>query len=211
MKHRAVLVFAKAPIPGRVKTRLLEVLTPPQAAALQARLTHDLIRRLTAEPIADVFLYCHPDHRHPFFRALSRRFGVTLRAQQGNDLGQRMDQALTEILTNHRYTLVVGCDCPTLDSRDFQTAFHALERSYDVVLGPAEDGGYVLIGLSSPRPELFQGIPWGGSAVLAQTRRRIEHLELSLFELPTQWDLDRPEDLWRYQRTHQRNTTCMRR
>lgn len=207
----AVLVFCKAPLAGKVKTRLLEVLTPAQAAALHARLAHTLVAQLASARLAPLHLYCHPDPSHPFFRALKRRYRVGLCPQRGADLGERMLNAFQKSLTALPAALAVGCDCPSLTPNDLHTTLKALAQGFDVVLGPAEDGGYVLIGLRRAWPELFLDMPWGSTEVLAETRRRIETLGLKSSELPLQWDLDRPQDLQRWQRTCQRSTTWRRR
>ncbi len=207
MNHRAIVVFAKAPVPGKVKTRLLTVLSPSQAAALHARLTLETIRLATRGNLAKVYLYGHPDTGHPFFQALAKRFGVTLRTQWGKDLGERMSHALTETLTRHRQVLLLGCDCPSLEFRDLEMACQALAQGHQVVLGPAEDGGYVLIGTSTPLPYLFRDIPWGSDRVLEETLVRIRKHHLDPFLLPMQWDLDRPGDLKRYRHLRQQAAT----
>lgn len=205
------MVFCKAPLPGQVKTRLLEVLTPAQAAALHARLTARLIARLARAKLAPIQLCCYPKTEHPFFRALARRYGMDLSLQQGADLGERMLKAFQNTLTSSPAALAIGCDCPSLTLNDFHTALKALADGFDAVLGPAEDGGYVLLGLRRPQPELFSDMPWGGATVLAETRRRIRTLGLKALELPLQWDLDRPQDLQRWNRTCQRSTIWRRR
>ncbi len=198
-KRRAILVFAKAPEPGRVKTRLLDVLSPVQAAALHARLTLDTLRRVSQIGSAEIYLYAYPDISHPFFPRLSRRFPLILRKQQGNDLGERMLRALSETLATHHHALLVGCDCPSLTPDLLQQAFKALEEGHDIVLGPAEDGGYVLIGATRPPlAALFQNISWGGPTVLQDTLYQVRTNHLNHALLATQWDLDRPQDLERY-------------
>jgi rSAM/selenodomain-associated transferase 1 len=206
-----ILVFCKAPLPGRVKTRLFGVLTPVQAAALHARLTVTLIARLAQAALAPIQLCCHPDTEHRFFRALARRYGVGLQRQWGQDLGKRMLLAFHTALTNSQFALAVGCDCPELGAEDLNLALSALADGYDAVLGPAEDGGYVLIGLRRPWPQLFSNLRWGSGEVLAETRQRMALLGLKWRELPVRWDLDRPADLQRWNRTCQRSTPWRRR
>lgn len=202
----AIIVFAKAPRPGQVKTRLHTLLSPNQAAALHARLTHDLIAKLAEHVFAPTYLYCHPDPRHRFFQALKKRYGSILRQQQGGNLGARMNQAFTEVLGKGFHGVVLlGCDCPTLEPANINKALMALANGKDVVLAPAEDGGYVLIGLKRPCPGLFSNIPWGSDHVLAETRRRIQAMGLQCHELPLQWDLDRPHDWLRWRQLLARN------
>lgn len=207
----AILVFAKAPLPGQVKTRLIGTLTPAQAAALHARLAAGLVACLAQAKLAPIQLYCHPHTQHPFFQALARRYGVSLRQQCGQDLGERMLSAFQATLADSQFALAVGCDCPELGEGELNQALFALAAGYEVVLGPAEDGGYVLLGLRRLHPELFLAMPWGSAGVLAETRRRILALGLKSIELPPLWDLDRPQDLQRLNCTCQRNTTWRRR
>jgi hypothetical protein len=123
---------------------------------------------------------------------MQRELGVALEPQVGSDLGERMAAALTR----HCPAVLVGCDCPALSSAHLEAAVQALP-SADVVLAPAEDGGYVLVGVNAPRPELFAGMTWGHGDVMAETRARVAAAGLRCVELETLWDLDRPEDLQR--------------
>jgi uncharacterized protein len=194
-----LLVFAKAPVPGQVKTRLLPVLDATGAAALHARLVEESIARFTAEPVCPVELHCAPDAGHPLFRALVRRYPIQCRVQQGRDLGVRMAHAVDQTLAAGHWPLLVGSDCPRLDAGVLVAACEALVAGHPAVLGPAEDGGYVLLGLRRPAPELFRDMAWGTERVLAQTRQRLAALGWDWRELAPLWDLDRPEDLLRYQ------------
>lgn len=198
MRHPAarILVFAKAPVAGAVKTRLAPALGPEGAARLQARLVRRTVARVSACGLAPFELHVAPDGRHPLFRSLAGT-GVTLVAQQGRDLGGRMHAALAAALGSAEFAILIGTDCPALDRAYLALACDALAQGHPAVLGPAEDGGYVLIGLRRPAPTLFAGIDWGGPQVLAQTRRRLADLGWAAVELPTLWDLDRPADLQR--------------
>jgi rSAM/selenodomain-associated transferase 1 len=109
-----------------------------------------------------------------------------------------MHHAFCSALATYSRALLMGCDCPSLTEQDLEQALTALNQENEVVLAPAEDGGYVLIGLNQPRPELFDNMPWGTAQVLDKTRKRIEHWKLRYHELSEQWDLDTPEDLVRY-------------
>ena len=194
-----LLVFAKAPEPGRVKTRLIPVLGPQGAASLHRRLVHHTLSTTQASETAPVELYCSPDIEHPFFRSIEIERGIPLRRQQGQDLGERMASAFAEALARHAYVVLVGTDCPALDAQTLQRSFDALREGSDVVLCPAEDGGYVLIGLRRVDKQLFEGVPWGSSHVLRETRDRLRALNWQWRELPSLWDVDRPEDLARLQ------------
>jgi rSAM/selenodomain-associated transferase 1 len=192
-----VVVFAKAPEPGKVKTRLIPALGAEGAATLHRRLARHSLRAAHEAALGPVELWCTPDTRHTFFQECARDFGVSLHAQGEGDLGERMLRAFEAALSRGARVILVGCDIPALSSRYLRDAERALTSDRDVVIGPAEDGGYVLIGLARSSAEIFRGIPWGGSDVLKQTRLRVAALGWRGLELPALWDADRPEDLER--------------
>jgi len=192
-----VIVFARAPEPGKVKTRLIPALSAAGAAELHRRLVRHSLGAATGARLGPVELWCAPDTGDPFFRECERRLGVSLSAQGGGDLGARMRRAFESALARAGRAILVGSDIPALSAQYLRDADQALVRGNEVVIGPAEDGGYVLIGLSRSDPELFRDIPWGGPEVMAETRRRIASLAWRLSELPVLWDVDRPEDLGR--------------
>ena len=193
----ALLIFCKAPVPGQVKTRLMPFLSAEQAAELHIQLTTRILLLLTQQDICPIQLWCSPSAEHPFFRECVKMFNITLHVQQGSDLGERMHNALTSALLENKHGILIGCDCPSLTGYDLREACTALEQKNDVVLAPAEDGGYVLMGLNRPQPELFCNINWGTSTVLESTRRSIKQSKLRCHELREQWDVDTPEDLQR--------------
>jgi rSAM/selenodomain-associated transferase 1 len=186
-----VLVFARAPVPGQVKRRLVPFLGARAAAALYRRTAGHCIRTAVQAFPAGVELWCTPTLRHPFFLACRGRWHVRLREQRGADLGARMSHALSRRLP----AVAVGSDCPSLTAADLVRACAALREGADAVLGPARDGGYVLIGLARPAPWLFRNIAWGTDAVLEQTQAKLRRCGFVWHELPVRWDLDRPEDL----------------
>ena len=192
-----IAVFAKAPVAGEVKTRLAAILGPEGAAGLHAGLVRHAISTAVQSRVGAVELWCAPDESHPFFERCAREFGVALRRQQGVDLGERMRRAVDAALASGEAIVVIGSDCPALAVADLRDAAEAL-RTHDAVIAPAEDGGYVLIGLSASVPGLFDGIAWGGSAVMAATRARLAGARWK--ELGTRWDVDRPEDYARLAR-----------
>ncbi|WAR46500.1 TIGR04282 family arsenosugar biosynthesis glycosyltransferase [Methylomonas rapida] len=191
-----LLIFCKAPVPGQVKTRLQPALSAEQAVAAHRQLTRLTLARAFAEPLCPVQLYCTPDNEHPFFRQCAKDYPLTLMTQRGHDLGQRMSNAFTKALAVHRHAILIGCDCPSLTVSELSLAFTALRDSCDAVFGPAEDGGYVLLGLNEPEAMLFENISWGSERVMAQTRDSAAKAGLEVFELPTQWDVD-DMDGWR--------------
>ncbi|MEN8259198.1 MAG: TIGR04282 family arsenosugar biosynthesis glycosyltransferase [Pseudomonadota bacterium] len=192
-----ILVFCKAPVPGKVKTRLMPALTATEAAELHRRLALHTLEKLKNAQLCPVDLWCSPDTHDPFFAECRNGYAAPLHKQTGADLGEKMHRALKNTLSECPYVLLIGCDCPSLTSSDLTEAFNALKRGADAVLGPAADGGYVLIGLRSPQRELFHNIAWGTDTVLGETRHRLGTLCLTWTELPTLWDIDRMEDLER--------------
>lgn len=192
-----LLVFAKAPVPGRVKTRLIPALGAHHSAALQRQLSEHTLAFATHTRLCPVEMWCDPDTHHPFFKRCRGRFGVILRQQRGPDLGVRMYHALAATLRHARYAVLIGTDCPGMAVEDLHEALTALSTDADVVIGPAEDGGYVLIGVRRCSLRLFSGIAWGGDQVLRQTRSRLQTLNWQGRELAFRWDVDRPQDLER--------------
>jgi rSAM/selenodomain-associated transferase 1 len=189
------MVFAKAP--GEAKTRLIPALGAAGAAALHRQLVMHCLRAATDAQLGPVELWCAPDTSDPFFRECERQLGVSLWEQGEGDLGERMQRAFESALVRAARAILVGSDIPALSARYLRDADRALVRGNKVVIGPAEDGGYVLIGLSRCDPELFRDIPWGGPDVMAETRRRIAAIAWRSSELPVLWDVDQPEDLER--------------
>ena len=189
-----IQVFARAPEPGKTKTRLVPVLGPDGAAALHERLIHHSLEVATASRVGPVELWCAPDSRGPFFRGCQKRHGVTLRDQGTGDLGARMERALAHALGRGDFPILIGSDCPGYSPHYMREACDRLEAGADVVLGPAEDGGYLLIGARRISPDLFTGMAWGSAAVLQGTRDRLRALAWRWEELAPLWDLDRPED-----------------
>lgn len=199
-----LLVFAKAPQPGETKSRLIPLLGAEGAARLQAQLTRRAIRTAVAAGLGPVELWCAPNQRHPCFKALRQEYGVTLRDQQGLDLGQRMFHAAAASWPHRRYTLIMGTDCPRIKPATLRRVVAALRRGRDAVIIPADDGGYVLLGLARLAPELFTGIDWGSARVMAQTRVRLADLQFSFQLLDSLPDLDRPDDCEELRREYPR-------
>lgn len=190
-----ILVFAKAPLAGEVKTRLIPVLGAATAAALHAHLVRHTLVTVCRAGICPVQLWCSPDTTHAFFAECQREFGVTLHTQQGSNLGARMAHAFDVALQEYPQAVIIGSDCPLLTAQDITTTLAALCSDCNAVLGPAQDGGYVLLGLKQAPPSLFEAIPWGTANVLALTRERLQQLQWRVTELAAHWDVDRPEDL----------------
>ncbi len=190
----AIQVFCKAPVPGRVKTRLMPKYSANQAAAIHRILTESLLRQLQHYHLCPIQLWCSPHTDFNFFSYCMRKYHVSLFSQSGPDLGARMHHSFSTSLKNYRQVLLVGCDCPVFERGHFIDSIESLKSGRDLVIGPAEDGGYVLIGLDRTQPELFQDIQWGGTSVLSETLRKAKLASLRYSLLPELWDIDRPED-----------------
>ena len=190
-----VIVFARAPTPGRVKTRLAPRLGDWGAARLQARLTRLAVRTALASRCGRVELHGTPRWRHGFFLDLANTYRIPVMDQKGADLGERMRRALQAALRRHRGAILIGSDCPALDARDLRRAARLLCGGCDAVLGPAEDGGYVLIALKRMPPGLFDGVAWGDPRVYADTVKKLSGRRWRALRML--WDVDRPADLER--------------
>jgi uncharacterized protein len=192
-----VAVLAKAPIPGLAKTRLLAVIGRQGAARLQRQLTRQALQTAQDAGLGTVTLWCTPDARHRFFRALERTTGVRCLVQPSGDLGARMHTAF-RVHCARGPLLLIGTDCPVLRPDHLRQAAQALVDGADAVFQPAEDGGYVLVGLRQPQPALFHGMSWSTDQVMSDTRTRARAVGLQVHELDTLWDVDRPQDLVRW-------------
>jgi uncharacterized protein len=190
----AVAVLAKAPLKGFAKTRLIPVLGADGAALLQARLIERTVAAACAAAIGPVTLWATPDEAQPAFQALHARLGIALARQGDGDLGARM---LAAVAAANGPCLVIGTDCPALASDHLRTAADILRGGADAVVVPADDGGYVLIGMRRAQPALFSDMRWSTPDVMAETRRRLRQLGLIWQEPFTLWDVDVPEDLER--------------
>jgi rSAM/selenodomain-associated transferase 1 len=186
-----VVVLAKYPTVGRVKTRLAAALGADAACTLYRACVRDLARRLRRVPLRVWWA----------FTPASAPFGSLVRSrrcfpQRGGDLGSRIHHALrTTMARTGGPVLAIGADAPHVSVRELLRAARALERGADVVFGPSHDGGYWLIGVRRPRRALFDGIPWSTSRVAAATRRRCRVHRLSCVEVAADFDIDEPTDL----------------
>jgi uncharacterized protein len=191
-----LIVFTRYPIPGKTKTRLIPALGAAGAAHLHRQMTeHTLaqVRQLRADGVAIEIHYAGVTAD----RELADWLGADLvyRSQGDGDLGERMALSIeTALQAGHDRVIIIGTDCPGLTTDILQLAFEQL-HDRDLVLGPAIDGGYYLIGLRRFMPELFVGISWGTSTVRQQTIEIAIELGLSMGDLPLLADIDRPEDL----------------
>jgi rSAM/selenodomain-associated transferase 1 len=187
-----VIVLARAAVPGAAKTRLVPALGAERAAALQRHLTELALRRIQAAgAAAELWIAGAIDAAT---RELAATYQAKLHQQPEGDLGVRMLAALGDAHRHGRPGLLIGTDCPAQQPSDLEQAWGLLE-SHDVVLQPALDGGYVMIGAVEPHPALFHDVRWGSDTVLAETRSRCAALALRCAELRPLPDLDRPDDM----------------
>jgi len=186
----AILIFSKAAEAGNVKTRMRPVLNDLQCLSLHLALLRDTILK-ASQLDTDLFLFLAGSTPLPFDP------GIPVHQQQGDDLGERMQNAFSEVLKTHSRVVITGTDSPAFPPGLLRQAFESLDR-HDLVLGPAEDGGYYLIGLRKFIPEIFSGIDWGSTAVLQQTLTIIGNHDVQLLE--KQYDVDSPQDLILLQR-----------
>lgn len=193
-----VIVFARSPRLGEVKSRLAATLGAPAALQAYRELLDHALAAAAACPGVDRWLCLTGGDPDGEAAALAARYGLRVVGQSGSDLGQRMARALREGLAEHSRVVLIGCDCPPIDATVLRAALQAL-ASHDLVFGPTEDGGYALIGARAACDAVFASIDWGTPAVMAQTRERLRTEGLVAFELPALWDVDEAADWVRYQ------------
>lgn len=185
--------FAKAPLAGQVKTRLQPALGEIGCLKLhRALVEHQFSIQQTAQ-VANFELWCSA--QHDFFQRMTESMSIPVCVQQGDGLGDRMHNTFVDRLSKYSYVIIIGSDCPFIDASYISQALDVLKRGVAAVLGPATDGGYVLIGLSCVDSQLFDGVTWGSDQVMEQTRQRLKGLDWQWEELPFLSDIDRPEDL----------------
>ena len=201
----AVAIMAKAPVAGFAKTRLAALLGMAGAARAQRGFILRTLSTAYQASVGPVALYTAAGAHHRLFALLSERWGVPCISQADGDIGQRMSAVMEDhfIARDAPALLIVGTDCPALTPLHLQVATEALV-SNDAVFIPAEDGGYVLIGLKRPLPMVFERIEWSTPRTMSQTRERLSEAKVRWVELPALWDVDEPSDWLRWQthRTH---------
>ncbi len=193
MKLKTVIAqFVKSPETDQVKTRLQPHLTKEQATQVHIKLACHVAQKAACFRAAELALWSSAEGA--FVDGLSQKHGVAHYRQLGSGLGERLLHTVQSTLVNADAVILIGSDCPFIDEGYLDKAIAQLSQN-DVVIGPASDGGYVLLGLKKSHVSLFQGIAWGTDAVCEQTIEKIKCLGLSYAALSTLADIDRPEDL----------------
>ena len=193
MKDTCLCVFAKAPVSGKVKTRLFPVLSEQQACRThKTLLQHCLSQVQHADWHSQLWT---TDTSHPDIKNNAQQHVMSLHEQRGTDLGERMAFAVQQSLKDFKYVIIIGTDCPSINAELVKEVDEKLKSGFEVVLGPALDGGYVLIGMSVEENSLFKDIQWGTDEVLNTTRTRLRDADIDWHEISPQRDIDRPADL----------------
>ncbi|MBL4729661.1 MAG: TIGR04282 family arsenosugar biosynthesis glycosyltransferase [Gammaproteobacteria bacterium] len=194
-----IVVFAREPRLGQVKSRLATEIGAQQALAVYQAMLARLGGLLNRTQIAEWDLWVTSNCSHKNFLSICNVKNIY--TQCGENLGARMSGAIEQTLHDKGVgsVILIGTDCPALTAGYLDQALLTLASGVDVVLGPAEDGGYVLVGMRRPIAAVFEGIPWGTGQVMQKTLQALQDHELSYKLLSTLWDVDRPEDLARLQ------------
>ena len=191
MSDIPLLLFAKAPVAGKVKTRLQSHCSAQQAADIACLLIQASLQNVCKYWPGKVYLSVWLDHAHPFFQQMLDQYPVTMTQQCDGDLGEKMRHALHEF---GYPAVVMGCDAPHVSASALRNAYQALQAGRPVI-GPSVDGGYYLLGLTRPVDALFSAMPWGTSAVLSKTHSAAQTAGVNLLELEPLNDVDEWRDL----------------
>ncbi len=190
------LIFSKNPVPGKTKTRLIPTLGVE--GAFQVHLSLLKYTLSITEKINNIDFQLHhtsPEDKSALLYTLEQKKNISTHLQHGKDLGERMHHAMSMCLQKYKHCIIIGTDCPELSEQYIVAASNYLKSGYDAVIGPAYDGGYVLIGLNQVQSQIFTDIHWGEDSVLASTLNAFRLLNLKYKELATLHDIDRKEDL----------------
>ena len=190
-----ILQFAKAPLLGHVKTRMQPTLSLQASVALHRALTLHTVGTITQAQVCPHELWVGSNLDHSFFSDLVAQSNCSLKLQVPGNLGYKMASAVQNSLSSCKGVVLVGSDCPFIDDEYLRSALRSLEAGSDAVVGPASDGGYVLLGLKQFHASMFTNIDWGTDKVLQQTRRQFKSLGIDLEVLTELSDIDEPADL----------------
>ena len=202
----ALLIFTKAPVSGQVKTRLIPGIGRRRATLLYQELLTKTLITARKSGFSSIQVWVSGELEHSYFRRLKSRHSVKFYQQKGKDLGDRMSNAFDTVLRQYSHAVLIGSDCPSLEHSDLNAAAEYLKNNIDVVLGPAVDGGYYLIGLNKNNTRLFSNIKWGKDRVFTDTCEKINTLGWKFELLPQRWDVDRTADLLPYFKMKRKNS-----
>jgi uncharacterized protein len=191
----AIAIMTRPVIAGATKTRLIERFGADAAAAMHLEMLEATIAHAKSAT-QQVVLFVNDDLNHSSIQTLCQRHGIRAQLQVGQNLGEKMRQVFLSLHTQRERVVLVGSDCLTHSAQRFVQAANALSQ-YNIVFGPAQDGGYVLVAAKVPVPPVFDGVDWGTAQVMAQTRAKLDKLGQGYFELETTWDVDEPADVER--------------
>jgi uncharacterized protein len=194
----SIALLCKAPIPGFAKTRLIPHLGEMDAVHLQEELVMQAVTTALEASVGPVELWCDPDESHPFFGRIMKKYPVRLTSQPPGDLSTRLHTCASGALVTSDAVILMSTDCPIMPAYYLEEAAAALARGCDAVVGPSEDGAYILLGLKYANEELFSDIPWSTPLVLTKTLARIAQLGWSSHVLATLWDVNTPATYYRW-------------
>ncbi|MBV6272515.1 TIGR04282 family arsenosugar biosynthesis glycosyltransferase [Alcaligenaceae bacterium CGII-47] len=194
MRPVHIVVLAKAPVSGQVKTRLIPALGAQGAADLARDMLYNTLGHALAAGVGPVELCASPPEHDPAWQAIVLPATVSWSDQGAGDLGARMARAAQRIIATRSAILLIGTDCPKLDATAIRHAASVLAQ-YDAVMAPSFDGGYTLLGLNQFDPSIFTDIAWSTAEVASITRQRLTQLGWRTYSLPMMHDIDIPDDL----------------
>jgi rSAM/selenodomain-associated transferase 1 len=189
-----IIIFAREPAVGQVKTRLIPALGKEAATELYRQLLNYTVQNTLSASLSSVKLCITPESNRQYFMQMECAAYFGLAEQEGNDLGRRMFNAMASALEQYSKVILIGTDCPFISHQLLKQAIDTLDN-YDMVFSPASDGGYVLVGAKKILPEIFIDIDWGTDAVMQQSRIALSQSSLSWHELAVQHDIDIEDDL----------------
>src|SRR6266545_205625 len=199
-RANALAVMAKAPVPGSVKTRMVPPLTQEEAAALYRAILRDQLEHLTRLAAIDLYVAFTPDDAAVLMKSIVPA-AFECFPQRGEDLGERMQEIFVELWRRgHRNLVLIGSDVLAVPLDFFRETYSALNCDEKrVVFGPSQDGGYYLVGMNQPTPEIFDGMTWSFDLIVVQTTEKLTRLGIAVKLLPAWFDIDTIEDLKRLQ------------